>query len=65
MSHTSRREDVQSTIRKLQRQGYTQLMLANEIGVSESCMFYWSKGTRKPPMLAVKKLKSMVVEVKK
>lgn len=65
MKPKSRREDVKLIIKQLKSRGMTFEMIGKELGVCISTVFYWGEGTRKPPMLAVKKLKSMVQEVVK
>ena len=54
----SRREDVSKIVQDM-LEDYSTEEIAVKIGVSASTIHYWSKGTRKPPMLAVKALRKL------
>jgi transposase-like protein len=54
----SRREDVSKIVQEM-LEDYSIEEIAVKIGVSASTIHYWSKGTRKPPMLAVKALRKL------
>ena len=54
----SRREDCSKIIQDL-LEDYALEEIAVKLGVSASTVHYWSKGSRKPPMLAVKALRKM------
>lgn len=55
----SRREDCSEVIQSL-LESYSMEELAIKCGVTAGTIHGWSKGRRKPPMLAVRLLKSML-----